>query len=159
MAARQIFYRLVAAYGYPKTEDACSRLAEHLGRARRAEMIPFDHIRDDGISVMDHAHYADENAFYKHVHDEGKAYKRDKLARQKMNIRVYCEAAGMMPQLEKVCEPYSIPVYSCSGFDSLSAKTQLKEFCWQQYQYQGRRTSSCTSATTIRVAIASSTMA
>ena len=140
MTARQIFYRLVAAYGYPKTEDAYGRLTEHLGRARRAEMIPFDHIRDDGISVMDHAHYADENAFYKHVHDEGKAYKRDKLARQKMNIRVYCEAAGMMPQLEKVCEPYSIPVYSCSGFDSLSAKYQLKEFCWQQYQYQGRRT-------------------
>jgi hypothetical protein len=97
MAARQIFYRLVAAYGYPKTEDAYGRLTEHLGRARRAEMIPFDHIRDDGISVMDHAHYADENAFYKHVHDEGKAYKRDKLARQKMNIRIYCEAASMMP--------------------------------------------------------------
>jgi hypothetical protein len=103
-------------------------------------MIPFDHIRDDGISVMDHAHYADENAFYKHIHDEGSAYKRDKLARQKMNIRVYCEAAGMMPQLERVCEPYSIPVYSCSGFDSVSAKYQLKESCWRAFVYQGRRT-------------------
>jgi hypothetical protein len=140
LTARQIFYRLVAAHGYPKTEPAYDRLTEHLTRARRAEMIPFDHIRDDGISVMDHAHYADENAFYKHVHNEGKAYKRDKLARQKVNIRVYCEAAGMMPQLEKVCEPYSIPVYSCSGFDSLSAMYQLKTACWQAYTYQGRRT-------------------
>jgi hypothetical protein len=57
-----------------------------------------------------------------------------------MNIRVYCEAAGMMPQLEKVCEPYSIPVYSCSGFDSLSAKYQLKEACWRAFTYHGRRT-------------------
>jgi len=140
LTARQIFYRMVATYGYPKTEKAATNLGEHLTRARRAEMIPFDHIRDDGIAVMAQAHYADENSFYKHIHDEGKSYKRDKLARQKMDVRVYCEAAGMMPQLERVCEPYSIPVYSCSGFDSVSAKYQLKEACWRAYTYQGRRT-------------------
>jgi hypothetical protein len=137
---RQIFYRLVATYGYPKTESFAKNLNDHLTRARRAKMIPFEDIRDDGISIMDHAHYADENAFYKHVHDEGKAYKRDKLARQKMNIRVYCEATGMMPQLERVCEPYSIPVYSCSGYDSVSAKYQLKESCWREFVYKGRPT-------------------
>ena len=140
LTARQIFYRLVAAYGYPKTENAAKNLGDYLTRARRAEMIPFDYIRDDGISVMAHAHYADENAFFKHVPDEGNAYKRDKLARQKMNVRVYCEAAGMMPQLERVCEPYSIPVYSCSGFDSVSAKYQLKEACWRAFDYEGRQT-------------------
>ena len=140
LTARQIFYRLVGTKDYPKDEVAYKRLCEHLVRARRAKMIPFDHIRDDGISLMAHAHYADENAFYKHVHDEGKAYKRDKLARQDLDIRVYCEAAGMMPQLERVCEPYSIPVYSCSGFDSLSGKYELKESCWRAFVYKGRRT-------------------
>src|SRR5215203_5567730 len=140
LTARQIFYRMVATYGYPKTEKAATNLGEHLTRARRAEMIPFDHIRDDGIAVMAQAHYADENDFFKHIREEGSAYKRDKLTRQKMDIRVYCEAAGMMPQLERVCEPYSIPVYSCSGFDSVSAKYQLKEACWRAFVYQGRRT-------------------
>src|SRR5215203_5273578 len=140
LTARQIFYRMVAAYDYPKTEKAAKNLGEHLTRARRAEMIPFEHIRDDGISVMSHAHFADENDFFKHIREEGSAYKRDKLTRQKMNVRVYCEAAGMMPQLERVCEPYSIPVYSCSGFDSVSAKYQLKEACWRAFVYQGRRT-------------------
>jgi hypothetical protein len=140
LTGRQIFYRMHAAYGYPKTENAANSLGEYLTRARRAEMIPFDHIRDDGISIMDHAHYADENAFYKAEHERANAYKRDKLARQKMNIRVYCEAAGMMPQLERVCEPYSIPVYSCSGFDSVSAKYELKEACWRSFVYQGRPT-------------------
>src|SRR5215203_2303320 len=140
LTARQIFYRMVAAHYYPKTEKAANNLGEHLTRARRAEMIPFDHIRDDGISVMAQAHYADENDFFKHIREEGSAYKRDKLTRQKMDIRVYCEAAGMMPQLERVCEPYSIPVYSCSGFDSVSVKYQLKEACWRSFVYQGRRT-------------------
>jgi hypothetical protein len=130
----------VAAYGYPKTENFAKSLGDHLTRARRAKMIPFEHIRDDGISLMDHAHFADENAFYKHVREEGNAYKRDKLVRQGLDIRVYCEAAGMMPQLERVCEPYSIPVYSCSGFDSVSAKYQLSTSCWQSFVYRGRRT-------------------
>jgi hypothetical protein len=140
MTARQIFYRLVGVYGYPKTEAKYDSLTEVLVRARRAKMIPFEHIRDDGISVVDHAHYADENDFIRHIHEEGKAYKRDKLARQKIDMRVYCEAAGMMPQLERVCEPFSIPVYSCSGFDSLSGKYELKEACWRAYTHRGRRT-------------------
>jgi hypothetical protein len=140
LTARQIFYRLVGVYGYPKTEAKYGALTEVLVRARRAKMIPFEHIRDDGISVVDHAHYADENDFIRHIHEEGKAYKRDKLARQKIDMRVYCEAAGMMPQLERVCEPYSIPIYSCSGFDSLSGKYELKETCWRAYTYRGRRT-------------------
>ncbi len=140
LTARQIFYRLVGAHGYPKTEAAYGNLTEHLVRARRAKMIPFEHIRDDGISVISHAHYADENAFYKRVNDMAKAFTRDKLANQKIDMRVYCEAAGMMPQLDKVCEPYSIPVYSCSGFDSLSGKYELKEVCWWAFTYQGRKT-------------------
>lgn len=140
MTARQIFYRLVGAYGYPKTETAYGRLTEHLVRARRAGMIPFEDIRDDGISLMAHAHYADENAFWKKMHDMGDAYERDKLANQKMNVRVYCEAAGMIPQLSRVCGPYSTPVYSCSGFDSLSGKYELKEACKAALTYQGRST-------------------
>ena len=36
LTIRQIFYRLVGAHGYDKTEQAYSRLGEHLNRARRA---------------------------------------------------------------------------------------------------------------------------
>jgi len=140
LTVRQIFYRLVAAYGYPKTEPRYGALTEHLVRARRAKMIPFDHIRDDGISVAAHVHFADEDAFYKHIHNEGENFKRDKLARQDIDMRVYCEAAGMIPQLKRVCEPYSVPVYSCSGFDSLSGKYELKESCWRTHTYRSRQT-------------------
>src|SRR4051812_28924041 len=40
MTARQIFYRLVGAHGYDKTEQAYARLLEMLTRARRARLIP-----------------------------------------------------------------------------------------------------------------------
>jgi hypothetical protein len=48
LTLRQIFYRLVGAYGYEKTERAYKRLGEHLVRARRARLIPMESIRDDG---------------------------------------------------------------------------------------------------------------
>ena len=140
LTARQIFYRLVGMHGFPKTEKDYKRLCEYLNRARRANQIPFDHIRDDGISVAAHAHYDSEEHFWKATRERGEKFRRNKLARQKVNIRVYFEAAGMIAQLERVCEPYSVPIYSCSGFDSLSGKYELKEYCWQEYTYRGRPT-------------------
>jgi hypothetical protein len=140
LTGRQIFYRLVGAYGYEKTEQAYERLTNYLVRARRAGLIGFEKIRDDGASVMEHHHYRDENAFYAHVREQGESYQRDKLANQKVDIRVYCEAAGMMPQLHDVCEDYSVPVYSCSGFDSLTAKWDLAVACRKTFVYQGRKT-------------------
>ena len=140
LTARQIFYRLVGAYGYPKTEKAYESLTNHLNRARRARIIAFDDIRDDGASVMREHHYADENDFYRHVREQGETYERDKLARQKVDIRVYCESAGMMPQLRRVTRRYSVPVYSCSGFDSLTAKFDLAESVAEAHTYRGHNT-------------------
>src|SRR5215213_9277393 len=140
LTGRQIFYRLVGKYEYEKNERAYERLTNYLVRARRAGIIPFAFIRDDGASVMEHVHYRDENAFYEHIRKQGEAYRRDKLANQKVDIRVYCEAAGMMPQLHATCEPYSVPVYSCSGFDSLTAKYDLAQACKKTFAYEGRKT-------------------
>jgi len=140
LTGRQIFYRLVGAYGYEKTEAAYDRLTDKLVRARRAGVIPFEKIRDDGAAVMQHNHYRDEDAFWGHIRKQGQAYRRDKLASQEVDIRVYCEAAGMMPQLHDICRPYSVPVFSCSGFDSLTAKWDLAQACQEAFWYQGRNT-------------------
>ncbi len=52
LTVRQIFYRLVGTIGYPKDENAYARLCEHLVRARRARLIPFGSIRDDGETTF-----------------------------------------------------------------------------------------------------------
>ena len=62
LTVRQIFYRLVGAYGFEKTERAYERLGNHLVRARRAQIIRFDAIRDDGVSVLDRRHFASSPA-------------------------------------------------------------------------------------------------
>jgi hypothetical protein len=140
LTIRQVFYRLVGVYGYPKDENAYERLCNALNRARRARMIGFEDLRDDGISVMKGRHYDGEEGFYAHVRNLAEGYETDKLARQDVDIRVYCEAAGMMPQLHRTCAPYSVPVYSCSGFDSLTAKHDLARRCAETFTYRGKPT-------------------
>jgi hypothetical protein len=56
LTIRQIFYRLVGAHRYEKTEQAYERLCEHLNRARRARLISMDVIRDDG-GVIEESNY------------------------------------------------------------------------------------------------------
>ena len=48
LTIRQIFYRLVGAHDYEKSDRAYQRLVEHLNRARRARIISMNVIRDDG---------------------------------------------------------------------------------------------------------------
>jgi len=131
LTIRQIFYRLVGAHGYEKTEAFYGKLCHHLANARRARVIPFDVIRDDGVVTAPFEHFADADGFRAHVRRKAENFQRDKLASQRLHVEVWCEAAGMINQLAEVAEPYSIAVYSSSGFDSLTAKKGLADrICW-----------------------------
>lgn len=138
LTVRQIFYRLVGVFDYPKTEQAYERLGNYLVRARRARLIPFDYIRDDSASHMRHRHFDGEADFYRYIHRLSRDYTQDKPARQRVSIRLHCEAEGMMPQLHNALKPYSVPVYSCSGFDSLTARRELATWVHDTYVYRGK---------------------
>lgn len=125
LTVRQIFYRLVGQYGYEKTERAYSRLAEYLVRARRAQMIPFSAIRDDGTVGQGGGGWASVQEYLEDVVDGARYYKRDRLDGQPFAVELWCEAAGMVPQLERVARQYSIPVYSTGGFSSVTVTHEI----------------------------------
>src|SRR4051812_49399725 len=50
LTGRQIFYRLVGAHGFEKSEGAYKMLLYHISNARRGRLIPFSAIRDDGVT-------------------------------------------------------------------------------------------------------------
>lgn len=127
LTCRQIFYRMVGAHGYDKSEAAYGRLCHHLANARRARLIPFYAIRDDGVTTYQREHFDSRDDFLRHLHGMGQRYKRNKLAGQELHIEVWCEAAGMLPQIDRVAEPYSVKAYSSGGFDSLTAKKGLAD--------------------------------
>jgi hypothetical protein len=127
LTARQVFYRLVGHFGYDKTEQAYARLCEHLVRARRAGMISFASIRDDGTSGGEPLTYADVPDFWRSVTDDAKHYSRDRLNGQSVAIEFWCEAAGMVPQLRRVAYPFSVPVYSTGGFSSVTVTHEIAQ--------------------------------
>ena len=127
VTARQIFYRLVGEYGYDKTERAYSRLCEALVRARRASLVPFKHIRDDGTITSIPRTYEGVDAFWDETQSRLDHYSRDRLAGQDVRVELWCEAAGMVPQLFRVAAPYSIPVYSTGGFSSVTVTYEIAQ--------------------------------
>jgi hypothetical protein len=108
--------------------------------ARRAGWVPFDHLRDDSLHGYFGGDYKGEDEFWADIERRAKGFTLDKLENQAYKIRVHCEAVGMLPQLRRVCRPFSIPVYSCSGFDSLSVKYDLREEIITTKNYEGKST-------------------
>ena len=97
LTARQIFYALVGLYGYEKTERAYGNLCETLQKARRAGLIAFGDIRDDGVSVAGSLVYDGIRDFNDQTARRAKQYMRDRQHGQQYRIELWCEASGMIP--------------------------------------------------------------
>lgn len=122
MTARQVLYRLVGAHGYEKSERGYERLCEVLNRARRAGLVPWTSIRDDGATVVEAPGWDDPAAFWTAVGTTARAYRRDLSQGQPVALEVWVEAAGMVPQITRVAHVYGVPVFSSGGFDSVTVK-------------------------------------
>jgi hypothetical protein len=122
LTIRQIFYRLVGAHEYEKTERAYQRLVEHLNRARRARIISMDVIRDDGGAILKPNGWDSAEQFMVTVRIMAKRFTLDHSARQPTRLVVICEASGMAPQLARIANPFGVTVMSGGGFDSLTDK-------------------------------------
>lgn len=125
LTGRQIFYRLVAAYGYEKSERAANKLYGVLGRARRAGYVPFNVIRDGGSSKSVPHTYADVEGFWLDVRNMQQHYNRNRQTGQPSYVELFCESPGMMPQLQRVAFRYSVPVYGTRGFSGLGVTAEI----------------------------------
>lgn len=125
MTCRQIFYRLVGQYSYSKTENAYNNLCEYLVRARRAQMIPFGAIRDDGTVAHLVGGLDSVDEWWDDLSDEWKSYGRHRDDGQAQSLELWCEAAGMAPMLARIARPYGVPVYSTGGFSSVTVTREI----------------------------------
>ena len=128
LTIRQIFYRLVGAHAYDKTEQAYDRLGEMLNRARRAGFVQFEAIRDDGVDMRAPTAWDDTDHLIAAIRGTITNFRLDRQRGQPRRLVIAVEAGGMLPQIERVAAPYGIPVQSSGGFDLLTAKYGLAEF-------------------------------
>jgi hypothetical protein len=122
LTCRQIFYRLVGAHGYAKTECAYDRLCEHINRARRAGLISMEDIRDAWSDSAVPTTWASAEEWLRAIRAEAAEVRMDRQAGQETRLVVLCEAAGMVPQIAAATEQWTIPVYSSGGFDSTTTR-------------------------------------
>lgn len=127
LTIRQVFYRLVGAHCYDKTERSYARLCETMGRARRAGFIPFNAIRDDGGSRFDASGWDSPAHWLASLQGNARRFRLDRQSGQPVRLWLLCEAAGMAPMLAGVAGEYGVPVLSSGGFDSLTAKHDLAQ--------------------------------
>jgi hypothetical protein len=122
LTVRQIFYRLVGKFDYPKDELAYKRLQEYLNRARRSGRIPWSSIRDD--SMVRHAArgFDSPESFWLAVEHTAENYSLHRATGQPRHVEAWCEAAGMVPQLGRVSNQYGVDACSASGFDGVDLK-------------------------------------
>jgi hypothetical protein len=141
LTVRQVFYRLVGK-GYPKTENFYATVQEVCNRARRSGRIRFESIRDDGVSRRggESYTYASPEDFYADQSKIYNYYERSWHADQPAYVQVLCEAAGMVPMLERAVRRYRVAVASSSGFDSLTVKHDLFREALRREEEFGQRT-------------------
>jgi hypothetical protein len=125
LTIRQIFYRLVGAYLFPKEEKAYARLCEKLNRARRAGIIAFDAIRDDSADITTTTGWSSAAELIAQWRRDGEGFRLDRQQGQRIRLLIIVEAAGMKPQIETTVSYWGIPVSASGGFDSLTAKHDL----------------------------------
>lgn len=120
LTIRQIFYRLVGKYAFEKTERSYKRLGEHLNRARRAGLIPWDAIRDDGNVVPEIPGWSGLRQFQDSVESWAENYFRTPIG--DTYLEVWAETAGMVSQLQSIANEFGVRVIGSGGFASTTQR-------------------------------------
>lgn len=125
LTLRRIFYRLVGVHDYDKTELAHGRLGEILNKARHGRLVPMDATRDDGFTSAVPSFFMGEDDFVDAVGAAAQNLRLDRQRGQPSRLAQRCEASGMVPQLQRVTDPFGVAVYSGGGFNSLTDKHRI----------------------------------
>jgi len=125
LTLRQIFYMMVSNEGFDKTEQAYKRLCETMNKARRAKLIDMGDIRDDGFKEITPDGWKSEESLIRTFKYWTKEFRLNRQDGQDTHLFVWCEAAGMAPQLADAIDDYGVPVLSSGGFDSLTTKHDM----------------------------------
>jgi hypothetical protein len=88
-------------------------------------MITMSAIRDDGFNVAEPLTYEGADDFFTSVTYWAKDFRLDRQRGQEQQLVLWCEASGMVSQLERLADPWGVPVYSSGGFDSLTDKHKV----------------------------------
>ncbi|MFJ1709225.1 hypothetical protein [Kitasatospora sp. NPDC088346] len=119
----QVWYVLVSDGVMAKTERDYKRMCEYVGMARRSARVPWEAIRDDTQTAVDAPpSFTGPADFWAAVAEAADDYRVDRQAGQPVRLELWCETAGMVPQLVRIGSEFGISCFFGGGFDGLGGK-------------------------------------
>lgn len=121
VTARYLFYVLVGKHGFPKTENDYARLCNLLVKARRAQLIPFHSLRDDGANAQGGSFgYDDPADFWKTLQESGEDYSRFTRLDQPVYVELWSEGNSPVPMLARAASRFGVKVTGTGGFPGVT---------------------------------------
>jgi hypothetical protein len=104
-----------------RTKADADTVNDHISRGRRAGLIPWEAIGDGRTEAKVPIVCDDPEAFFAEMRQSASVYQLDRQEGQPVYIEMAVEAAGAVEQVYRTTGAYGVPVYSGSGFVSITA--------------------------------------
>jgi hypothetical protein len=115
---RHLFYRTESQGLIPKTEAAYKSLTKHLGKWRRANLIPWDAFADNTRwKYGGHAFNTLDDA----LQDTVRTYRKNLWSDQPCYLEVWVEKDAIASIVVGEADSFGVPTFVCRGFASLSS--------------------------------------
>ena len=103
------------------TKDDDERIGKVLVRGRRCGAIPWEAIGDSRTESALPFFYSGPDGFRASMRGAAERYRLDRQEGQERYLEVVVEARGAVEQVWRTTSPYSVPVYSGSGFSTVTS--------------------------------------
>lgn len=117
LTMRQLFYQFVSRELIPNKQNEYKKLGELINDARLAGLIDWDSIEDRTRNLKGLNHWDSPADIIKGAAD---SYHRDLWFDQDERVEVWIEKDALVGVIERVCNRYDVPFFSCRGYASQS---------------------------------------
>ena len=122
---RQIFYRLIARYGYPSTKSAYKKLVETLVRAREEDLVDVERIVDLSRPeyLNDSKHQSFRERLVADLNAMVEGFDLNRWLQQPVYLEVWIEKEALARVIYPVCKRYRVNLIVGRGY---SSDTQIR---------------------------------
>lgn len=132
MTIRQIYYRLVADYGYENSLQSYKRIVALLDKARLDGTMDYEAIEDRSRQIDEHHPYQWEATEYlddclRTVYNADSNFKLPKWKDQPNRVNVMVEKQALQGIFQDVCRKWEVDLMVCKGYPSLTQQYELSK--------------------------------
>jgi len=117
LTLRQLYYQFVARDLIPNLQREYNKLGSVMNDARLAGLIDWNSIEDRTRNLQALPHWTSPSSI---IRSAASSYRVDKWENQPWKVEVWIEKDALVGVLERVCNGWDVPYFSCRGYTSQS---------------------------------------